>query len=220
MEKKIKIIIADDHTILRHGICQAFDMEKDFTVIGQADSGRLAVSLALEHCPDIVLMDVSMPDLNGIEATKQILANNSNVKVIALSMYSDKIYVMGMLNAGASGYLLKSCSFKELVNCIHTVLSGELCFCPEVTGHLNTNREGLFVADNKASVFSLLSNREREVLQLIAEGHKTKKIAQKLGINTKTVETHRTNLKNKLNIHSIARLTKLAITEGITSFNI
>ena len=132
MGKKIKIIIADDHTILRHGICQAFDMEKDFTVIGQADSGRSAVSLALEHCPDIVLMDVSMPDLNGIEATKQILKNNPNVKVIALSMYSEKIYVMGMLDAGASGYLLKSCSFKKLLNCIHTVLSGELYFCPEV----------------------------------------------------------------------------------------
>ncbi len=218
--EKIKILIVDDHTILRHGICQAFDMENDFTVIAQTDNGRLAVDLALEHSPDIVLMDVSMPDLNGMEATRQILVNNPDIKVIALSMHSEKVYVMGMLNAGASGYILKSCSFIELVNCIKTVLSGEPCLCMEVADHVLKNGRKRPGKDKNISVFSLLSNKEREVLQLIAEGNQSSKIALKLNISIRTVDVHRLNLKNKLNIHSIAGLTKFAISEGITSSNL
>ena len=214
--KKIKIIIVDDHMIVRHGLCQSFSMEDNFEVIAEADSGRSAVSLALWLCPDIVIMDVSMPDLNGIETTKIILANNSNIKVVALTMHAEKVYVMGMLNAGASGYVLKSSSFKELLKCIKTVLSGEIFFCQEVS-RLIAGKNDRPVKDIRVSVFSLLSRKEREVLQLIAEGHKSNEIAKKLYISVRTVDVHRINLKKKLNINNVAELTKFAISEGITS---
>ncbi len=206
-----KIIVVDDHTIVRYGICEALDAENGFTIIAQADSGRSAIDLALELCPDIMLMDVSMPGLNGIETTRHILANNSNIKIIALTMHSEKVYVKGMLDAGVSGYILKSCSFIELVNCIRIVLSGSFCFCEEIA-----NKDEHFFTNNKTSI---LSNKEREVLQLIAEGHRSKGVAQKLNISVRTVDVHRVNIKNKLNIHSIAELTKFALTEGITSLN-
>ncbi|MCD4678263.1 MAG: response regulator transcription factor [Desulfobacula sp.] len=214
--KKIKIIIADDHSILQHGLCSSLEMEKGFKVVAKANSGRSAIELATLHRPDLVIMDVSMPHLNGMEATKQILEKNPEIKIIALSMHMEKIYVHGMMNAGASGYILKSCSFKELLLCIQTVLSGKQFFCREVK-HLVTGSDGSLATDNMVSVFSLLSKREREVLQLIAEGHKSRKIAQKLNISVKTVDIHRTHLKAKLNIHSIAELTKFAIAEGLTS---
>ena len=216
--KKIKIIIVDDHMIVRHGLCQSFSMEDNFEVIAEADSGRSAVSLALWHCPDIVIMDVSMPDLNGIETTKIILANNSNIKVVALTMHAEKVYVMGMLNAGASGYILKSSSFKELLKCIKTVLSGEIFFCQEVS-RLIAGKNDRPVKDIRVSVFSLLSRKERQVLQLVAEGHKSNEIAEKLYISVRTVDVHRVNLKKKLNINNVAELTKFAISEGITSPN-
>jgi len=217
MMKKIKIIIVDDHTILRHGLCEAFNNHDNFTVIAQTDNGRQAVELTLLHRPDIILMDVSMPDFNGMETTRQILKINTNIKVIALSMHSEKIYVMGMLNAGASGYILKSCSFNELVICIKTVLSGRTCFCREVADHLLINTDDQRVNENNDSVFSILSDKEREVLQLIAEGHKSRQIAARLNISIRTVDVHRVNLKRKLNIRTVAELTKFAITEGITS---
>jgi len=214
--KKIKIILADDHSIVQHGLCHALEMEKSFQIIAKADSGHSAIELSNRLQPDMVIMDVSMPGLNGMEATKQIIAKNPEIKVIALSMHMEKIYVKGMMNAGASGYILKSCSFKELLKCIHTVLSGEHFFCHEVR-HLIAGNEGEYSENNRVSVFSLLSKREREVLQLIAEGHKSRQIAEKLNISIKTIDIHRTNLKTKLNIHSIAELTKFAIAEGLTS---
>ena len=216
--KAIKIILVDDHTMVRQGICQSFQMEKNFKVVGETDSGRSAVNLVSKYCPDIVIMDVSMPDLNGIETTKQILAENSNVKVIALSVHSEKVYVMGMLNAGASGYLLKSCSFKELYHAIRIVLSGKMYLCPDVT-HLVIKSSLESIHKQDPSGLSVLSRREREVLQLVSEGHKNNAIAEKLNIGLKTVETHRTNLRKKLGIHSVAELTKFAIIEGMTSYD-
>jgi len=216
--EKIKIILVDDHTIVRQGISQALQLEKNFEVIGEADSGRFAVQLILKYCPDIVIMDVSMPDLNGIETTKQILAGNSNIKVIALSMHSAKVYVMGMLNAGASAYLLKTCSFKELGHAINIVLSGKTYLCPDVT-HLVINNSLDSIRGQKSSPLYLLSPREREVLQLIAEGYPNKGIAEKLNISKKTVDAHRASLKKKLDIHSTAELTKFSIAEGITSIS-
>jgi len=217
--KEIKIILVDDHTMVRQGICQSFQMEKNFKVVGETDSGRSAVNLVSKYCPDIVIMDVSMPDLNGIETTKQILADNSNVKVIALSVHSEKVYVMGMLNAGASGYLLKSCSFKELYKAISIVLSGKMYLCTDVT-HLVIKSSLESVHNQSPSALSVLSRGEREVLQLISEGHKNNVIAEKLNIGLKTVETHRLNQKKKLDIHSVAGLTKFAISEGITSYDL
>lgn len=214
--KHVKIMIADDHGILQHGLCESLEKETAFEVVAKADSGHRAIELASLHQPDVVIMDVSMPGLNGMEATKQILAEHPEIKIIALSMHMEKIYVNGMMNAGASGYILKSCSFKELLVCIQAVLSGEHFFCQEVK-HLVAVKGGNAVKKGKSSVFSLLSKREREVLQLIAEGHMSRKIAEKLNISVKTVDIHRTNLKTKLNIHSIAELTKFAIAEGLTS---
>ena len=214
--RKVKIIIADDHSIVQHGLCHSLEMEQGFKVVAKADSGHSAIELSDLHQPDIVIMDVSMPHLNGMEATKQILMKNPKIKIIALSMHMEKIYVTGMMNAGASGYVLKSCSFKELLKGIQVVLSGEHFLCRDVR-HLVTYEEGVLVIQSRISAFSLLSKREREVLQLIAEGHKTRKIAQKLNISVKTIDIHRTHLKRKLNIHSIAELTKFAIAEGLTN---
>lgn len=216
--RKIKVIIADDHSIVQHGLCNSLEMEQEFEVVAKADSGYSAIELADLHRPDIVIMDVSMPQLNGMEATKQILTKNPEIKIIALSMHMEKIYVTGMMNAGASGYVLKSCSFKELLKGIQVVLSGEHFLCRDVR-HLVTYEDGVLAKQSSTSVFSLLSKREREVLQLIAEGHKTRKIAQELNISVKTIDIHRTHLKRKLNIHSIAELTKFAIAEGLTNIN-
>lgn len=216
----IKIILADDHSILQHGLCESLEKEEGFEVVAKADSGQSAIELAALHCPDMVIMDVSMPHLNGMEATKRILAKNPEIKVVALSMHMEKIYVNGMINAGALGYILKSCSFRQLLDCLQTVLAGKYFLCPEVK-HLfkNGNMESIVdnMTDTSVSVFTLLSKREREVLQLIAEGHKSRRIAQSLNISVKTVDIHRTNLKSKLNIHSVAELTKFAIAQGLTT---
>ncbi len=214
--KQIKVLIADDHSILQHGLCQSLEMEKEFKVVAKADSGKDAIKLVREHRPDLVIMDVSMPHINGMEATKRILSKYPDIKVIALSMHMEKIYVTGMMKAGALGYILKSCSFKELLKCINTVLAGEFFFCNEVKGLIKGTDFGE-ASESPDSIYSLLSKREREVLQLIAEGNKSKSIAQIMKISVKTVDIHRTHIKNKLNIHSIAELTKFAIAEGLTS---
>lgn len=215
----IKILLADDHTIFQHGLEKSLISDKAFTVIAKANSGKSAIALAEKYTPDLVIIDVSMPDINGMEATRQILLNNSNIKILALTMHSERIYVLGMLHAGASGYLLKSCSFNELLTAIHRVLSGKLILCPEIK-HLLTETEFAASARRKLSVPSLISQREREVLQLIAEGNTNKSISEKLNISIKTVDVHRNNLKKKLDIHSIAGLTKFAINEGLTSLSL
>jgi two-component system response regulator NreC len=214
--KKTEIIVVDDHSILQHGLCNILEMEESFKVVGRADSGRSAIKLAAQLSPDLVIMDVNMPELNGIEATKQIIKTNNQIKVLGLSMHIEKVYVTGMMSAGASGYILKTCSFKELVQGIKTVLSGEYYFCKDIKP-LIVFKNGEIVKNKKNDHFSLLSLREREVLQLIAEGNISRDIAKKLKISPKTVDIHRKNVKTKLNIDSIAGLTKFAISEGLTS---
>lgn len=217
MEKKIKIILVDDHNLVREGLRRSFQKEKNFIVAGEAETGRDAIELVRLKKPDIIIMDISMPDLNGIDATKQILSVHSNIKVIALSMHSEKPYVMGMINAGISGYLLKSCSFKELLHAIETVLSGEMYLCSKVTPIVVENSlEPSRKQNNKEPDF-ILSLREREVLQLLSEGMNTNAIAKLLCISPKTVSVHIANIKNKTNIYSIAKLTKYAISQGITA---
>lgn len=206
--KKHTLIIADDHRIVHHGISQALNKEENFVVIAEADSGKEAVSLARKHNPDLVLIDISMPGLNGMEATRQILAANPKIRVLALSMHTEKIYVKGMLDAGASGYLLKSCSYNELVKALQTVLAGNIYLSPEIT-HL--------LVKNSPDRLSLLSLREREVFTLIAEGRTTREIADRLCLSGKTIDVHRKNIKDKLGIHTIAGLTKYAIAKGLTS---
>jgi two-component system, NarL family, response regulator NreC len=211
----IRIILADDHVILRHGLSKSLQMENDIEVIAQANDGHSTVQLAQELSPDVIIMDIGMPDLNGIEATRQIVKNSPKIKVIALSMHSAKKFIVEMFKAGASGYLLKDCEFDELVNAIHTVASGNKYISPSISNILVET----CVTDDpnkKESAFATLTKREREILQLLAEGRTTKQIAKRLHISPKTVEAHRLNLMNKLDIDNIAQLTKYAIQEGLT----
>jgi len=185
-------------------------------VVASVENGRMAVKLAQKLKPDVVIMDITMPDLNGIEATRQIIAQCPGVKIIALSMNSDRRYVTGILNAGASGYLTKSCSFEELVSAIRIVAANKTYLSPEISSIVI---EESLVQSSMAnsSVSSILTMREREVLQLLAEGKTVKQIAQKLYLSIKTVHTHRQQIMKKLHIHSIAELTKYALREGLTS---
>lgn len=213
---KIRIIIADDHAIVRNGLRSLIEHELDMEVIAEADNGRDAVRIALELEPDVVIMDIAMPDLNGIEATRQIITALPRIKIIALSMHADKRYVMEMLKAGASGYILKDNAYEELARAIRTVLKNHTYLSPQVTETVIGDYVQLALAAN-GSVFSLLSAREREVLQLLAEGSSTVQIADCLSIGVKTVETYRQHIIEKLEIRSIAELTKYAIREGLTS---
>ena len=214
----IRVLIADDHKIMLAGLRSILEKQTDFEVVGEADNGRKAVQMAQEKKPDVVVMDVSMPDLNGIEATKQIIESLPETRVIALSMHSDKRFVMGMLRAGASGYLLKDCASQELANAIDQVARGKKYLSPEITGVvIDDFLLGRGSSEEVATAASQLSPREREVLQLIAEGWSTKQIASHLYVSIKTIETHRRQIMKKLDLHSIADLTKYAIREGLTS---
>ncbi|HPC97113.1 MAG TPA: response regulator transcription factor [Sedimentisphaerales bacterium] len=212
----IRIIVADDHTIVRHGLTKLLQQERDVEVIAQAQNGHATLDLARELSPDVIVMDVGMPDLNGIDATQQILRENPNIKVLALSMHAGKKFVMAMLKAGASGYLLKDCALEELTTALQTVISGRIYLSPAITD-IVVDSYVRQPAEAEPSAFSLLSQREREVLQLMAEGNTTKQIALRLHISPKTVEGHRLRLMSKLNIDNIAQLTKYAIQEGLTS---
>jgi DNA-binding NarL/FixJ family response regulator len=210
-----KIILADDHKIMREGLRTLLEKQPDVEIIAEAGNGRNTVKLAKELTPDIIVMDTVMPDLNGIEATRQIIAANPNIKIIALSMYSDKQFVVEMLKAGASGYMIKDCAFEELIYAINSVINDQIYLSPKITT-LVLKEYIRGPVKEKDSPFSILSNREREVLQLIAEGKSTKEIAFKLNVSIKTIETHRQQIMHKLEIHSIAELTKYAIREGLT----
>jgi DNA-binding NarL/FixJ family response regulator len=213
----IRVLIADDHKIMLAGLRSLLEKQTDFEVVGEAENGRKAVLIAQEKKPDVVVMDVSMPDLNGMEATTQIIESLPETKVIALSMHSDKRFVMGMLRAGASGYLLKDCASQELANAIHQVAGGNKYLSPEITGVVIDDFLLGGASGEVATAASVLSAREREVLQLIAEGWSTKQIATHLYVSIKTIETHRRQIMKKLDIHTIADLTKYAIREGLTS---
>ncbi len=219
MNGPIRIILADDHQIVRQGLRILLEAEPDMEVIAEADNGRQVLRLAPALLPDVIIMDLSMPELNGIEATRQILAGASGVKVVALSMHSDSLFVLNMIKAGASGYLLKDCALEELVKAIRTVVAQKTYLSPGVsdiviqdfvTGWQTTN----------TSAFSVLSAREREVLQLMAEGKSTNQIADGLCVSVKTVEAHRKQVMSKLGIHSVAELTKYAIRQGLTSLEV
>lgn len=213
---KIRILLVDDHKIMRDGLRALIERNDELEVIAEAENGRQALQLARKHHPEIVIMDISMPDLNGIDATRQMLEEAKGVKVIALSMHADKQYVDGMLRAGVSGYLLKDCAADELISCIHAVRSGRISLSAGITGFLVS--EYLHTAQaNAPPAGTQLSDREREVLQLIAEGRSTKEIAETLHISVKTVETHRKNIMEKTDAHSVAELTKFAIRSGLTS---
>ncbi len=213
----IRVLIADDHKIMLAGLRSLLEKQDGVEVVGEAENGRKAVQVAKEKKPDVVVMDVSMPDLNGIEATSQIIESLPATKIIALSMHSDKRFVLGMLRAGASGYLLKDCASQELANAIVQVSSNKKYLSPEITGVVIDDFIQGGASEEGATVASVLSAREREVLQLIAEGWSTKQIASHLYVSVKTIETHRRQIMKKLDLHNIADLTKYAIREGLTS---
>ncbi len=215
---KIKILLADDHKIFRDGLRALIDREDNMEVIGEAENGRTALAMARKLKPDIIIMDISMPDMNGIEAARLLLAEMPNMKIIALSMHSDHRYVSGMIEAGASGYLLKDCDFEELVRAVRQVVLNKLYLSPDVTGVVVSAYKSKSSASGQTSVPTLTS-RERELLQLFAEGMKTSRIAAHLNISVKTVETHRRNIMEKLNFSSNAELIKYAIREGFTSID-
>ena len=212
----IKVIVADDHALMREALCNKLDNKPDLDVIAQADNGLSAVELCREHFPNMMLMDVSMPDLNGVEATRRIHDNNPQIKIVALSMHSGQKVVLDMLKAGASGYLLKACRFEELLHAIKTVVSDEIYLDRSISTKLINNYLSS-VSQKLDSTFEILTGREREVLQMVAEGKSSKAIAFKLGIEEHTVVKHRQNIMKKLDIHDIPGLTKYAIREGIIS---
>jgi two-component system response regulator NreC len=210
----IKIILADDHTMLRHGLSRSLEQEEDIDIVGQATNGHSTIELVNELLPDIVIMDIGMPDLNGIEATRRIAKDHPNVKIVGLSMYSSDKYVREMFRAGASGYLLKNCTFEELIEAVRSVANGKTYISPSISDMVV--KEYASKPTDEKSVFSVLTQREREVLQLFAEGRTTKQVGRCLHISPKTVEAHRLRIMDKLDIDNIAQLTKYAIQEGLT----
>lgn len=212
----IRILIVDDHSITREGLKVLLNKMDNFEVVAEAENGRVALSLTRKVQPDVIVMDINMPDLNGVDASRQILAEFPQIKIIALSMYSDKSYVRGMLKSGVAGYLLKNCAFEELSTAIQTVMRNQTYLSPKISEIVRKEFIKMMSTGETGNT-ELLTDKEREVLQLIAEGRKTKEIAEQLHISVKTVEARRSKIMEKLNINNVAGLTKFAIREGLTS---
>ena len=214
----IRIVLADDHTIVRQGLRSLLEQQAGIEVIAEAENGRQAVRIAEQLKPDVVLMDFSMPDLNGLEATRQIKQRVPDVKILILTRHANREYIESILRAGASGYLIKKSAVDELVNAIQSVYRGDSFLDTSISkmvieGYLHQSGGEIQVHDIK------LTPRQREVLQLIAEGHPIREIASLLHISVKTVDNHRANLMQKLDLHSTADLTQYAIRKGIVSLD-
>ncbi|MBI3192976.1 MAG: response regulator transcription factor [Ignavibacteriae bacterium] len=209
-----KILLVDDHQILREGLRSMLSKQTDFEIVGEAENGKLAIEMALKLRPNVVVMDVSLPDVNGIEATKTILSIESSMKIIALSMHSEKRFVMNMLRAGASGYLLKDCAFEELISAIRFVQTDNLYISPMLGSGIIKDylKQISHLPDDEIDI---LSAKEREILKLIASGKSVKEIAFDLNISGKTAETHRQHIMDKLGIYTTAELTQYAIMKGV-----
>ena len=210
-----RVLIADDHKIMRDGLRSLLSDQGGFEVVGEAENGLQAVQLARETSPDVVIMDVAMPDLNGMDASRQILESLHGAKVVALSMHADRRFVAEMLRAGASGYVLKHAAFEELVAAIRAVTVGRTYLSSSILDVVVSDYVRK-LDDSAEGAHARLTDRERQVLQLVAEGHNTKEVALTLNVSVKTVETHRQNIMNKLEVHSLAGLTKFAVREGLT----
>ena len=215
-DKMIKVVLTDDHMIIRDGLRALLEKQPDMEVVAEADNGRTALKHVKELSPDVVIMDIGMRELNGIDATRQIVKMSPGVKVLALSMYSDKRFVKEMLKAGASGYMLKDSAFTELIDAIRVIVGSKIYISPGVASivledYLEDSTE------RESSIRSLLTSREIEVLQLLAEGKSTKQIALSLSLSIKTIESRRARIMQKIGIDNIADLTKYAIREGIVS---
>ena len=210
-----QILITDDHKLLREGLKSLLE-DRGFEVAGEAEDGRSAVRLAKQLKPDAVIIDISMPGLNGIEATRQIHQNFPEVKIIVLSMRADSRAILAALAAGASAYLLKEAAFEEMVTALGAALKGQTYISPAIA-HVVVQNSVEHWSANPGYLRHGISGREREILQLVAEGRSSKEMAASLFVSVKTIETHRKQIMNKLNLHSVAELTKYAIREGVTS---
>lgn len=215
---KTSILIVDDHPIIREGLRSLLEREPGMTVIGEAGDGEEAVSLARERHPDVVIMDITMPGMNGIEATRRILAEQGNIRVVVLSMESGRRFVVEALEAGVVGYMLKDAFFEELASAVRTVVKGDIYFSPNISALIIRDYLKCIPA-HVPLTHDCLTDRERQLVQLIADGKNTKEIAGELGISLKTVDVHRMNAMKKLNLYSTAELTKFAIREGMTSLD-
>jgi two-component system NarL family response regulator len=212
----IRILLVDDHRMMRDGLRSILDLEDGFDVVGEAANGYEALEMAQTLGPDVVVMDIGMKDLNGIDATRQIKEQNPRTQVVALSTYSDESYVLSMLQAGASGYVIKDAAVEEMRRAIRAVADGHHYLSPQIAGSVvASNLRG--ASQKGAPAAKVLAPRERQILQLLAEGHTSAEIAHRLHIATTTVESHRRNIMKKLGLHSVAELTKYAIREGLTS---
>lgn len=214
---KIRILLADDHGVVRKGLRFLLEREENMEVIAEAADGRDAVKLAEDLSPDIVVMDVGMPQLNGIEATAQIVKKNPSTGVVMLSMHSDEVYVVRALTAGAKGYLLKDSAEADLVRAVESVAHGKSFFSPAITKALLDDYMRYLQQRGLEDSYDLLTDREKEVLQLLAEGKSNKEVATVLGLSNYTVETHRTNLMQKLNLHNTAEIVLYAVRKKIIS---
>lgn len=214
----IRVLLADDHTIVREGLRWIIERDEIIRVVGEANNGREAVELARECNPDVVVMDVAMPELNGMEATRQLLSDNPRLRIIALSAFTDRRYVLGMLDAGCRGFIPKADAGDELLRAIRAVAAGKVYLAAEVADTVVGGYTQQPVQP-ATSAGDLLGAREREVLQLVAEGLNSGQIADRLDIATSTVDTHRRNIMKKLDLHSVAELTKYALREGLTNLD-
>jgi DNA-binding NarL/FixJ family response regulator len=212
----ISILLADDHQMMREGLRALLEHQDDMKVVAETNGGRSAVALARKHKPSVAVLDLAMPDLNGIDAARQIAASNAGTKVIILSVHSEKRFVTEALRAGAAGYVLKDCAFEELASAIRVAAAGQTYLSPAIARTVVEDYLGRSTQRQRSTVFVVLTDRERQVLQLLAEGRPAKQIATELGVSIKTVETHRASIMKKLGLHSIAELTKYAIREGLT----
>src|SRR5437899_3916257 len=215
MMKRIGVLLVDDHTVVRQGLRALIQSEQDIEVIGEAENGRQAVMQARKTPPDVVVMDVAMPLLNGLEATRQILKALPTAKVLVLTSYGDDECVQQLMHAGASGYLIKQTAANDLLKAIREVQRGNAFFSPSIARRLRDQCRDAFTVGTTTRKTGELTSREAEVLQLIAEGFSNKQIAGELSISIKTVEKHRQQVMNKLNIHDVAGLTRHAIAKGM-----
>ena len=215
--KKLRILLADDHIVMRSGLRALLDRQPNLEVVGESENGRETVALAASLKPDVVVMDVGMPILNGIEATQTIVTQNPTVAVVILSMHADESYVMRALKAGARGYLLKDSAAADLIGAIQAISQGKSFFSPKVSRILAEDYVRVLKQKGAVDTYDLLTSREREILQLLAEGKTNKEVATALNISPYTVETHRSHILQKLNLHNSAELVLYAVRKGIIS---
>jgi DNA-binding NarL/FixJ family response regulator len=213
---KITILLADDHKMMREGLRALLEKQSDMKVVAEADDGRAAVALVRKHKPSVAVLDLAMPHLNGIDAARQIAAASVGTKVIILSVHAENRFVTEALRAGVAGYVLKDCAFDELTYAIRVAIANQTYLSPAIARTVVEDYLGRSPRQRRSSAFVNLTDRERQVLQLLAEGRSAKQVATDLGVSIKTVETHRANIMRKLGKHSIADLTKYAIREGLT----